>query len=180
VANVLLPNGASKRVSSLVTECHIFMHTLEVPKLSLQVEQQRNLSLYGKAIAIQQHGDIIAANASAKGAGVRKHCPPDEARKLLHAVGGKVVHVHVEDGHRISYRPYREASARFHRLLGSVAAEEDSTLVVEKASIDEAFILQPCAQAHAGARDHVTNVHPSMMLAQVRHADAGASASWYS
>jgi nucleotidyltransferase/DNA polymerase involved in DNA repair len=130
----------------------------------LQVEQQRDPSLYGKAIAIQQHGDIIAANASAKAAGVRKHCPPDEARKLLHAVGGKVVHVHVEDGHRISYRPYRQASVRFHRLLASVVAEADSTLVVEKASIDEAFILQPCAQAQAGALDQITNAHPSIMM----------------
>ena len=41
----------------------------------LQVEQQRDNSLIGKAIAIQQHGDIITANAAAKAAGVRKHCP---------------------------------------------------------------------------------------------------------
>lgn len=51
-------------------------------------------------MALQQHGDIIAANASAKAAGVTKHIAPDEARKLLRAVEGKVAHVHLEDGYR--------------------------------------------------------------------------------
>lgn len=34
----------------------------------------------GMAIAIQQHQDIIAANAAAKAAGVRKHMSPAEVR----------------------------------------------------------------------------------------------------
>lgn len=33
----------------------------------------------GKAVAIQQHQDIIAANAAAKAAGVTKHMNPAEA-----------------------------------------------------------------------------------------------------
>lgn len=56
---------------------------------------------------------------------------------LLKRVGGHVTHVHVEEGYRISYKPYREMSERLMALL------ETFTLaaVVEKASIDEAFVL---------------------------------------
>ena len=58
---------------------------------------------------MQQHQDIIAANAAAKAAGVRKHCAPAEARRLLAPAGGRVVHVHLEPGGRVSYKPYRRA-----------------------------------------------------------------------
>lgn len=60
----------------------------------------RNPELRGVPVALQQHGDIIAANAEAKSAGVTKHIAPETARKLLRAVHGKVVHVHLEDGYR--------------------------------------------------------------------------------
>lgn len=115
------------------------------------MEQLRDPSLGNKPIAIQQHGDIIAANAPAKAAGVRKHIPPDEARRLLKAVHGKVVHVHVADGHRISYSPYRRMSARFHRVLQRFEAANPA-LLVEKASIDEAFIMLSNSHAEAGAQ----------------------------
>jgi len=54
------------------------------------VEQLRDPELAGLPLAIQQHQDIIAANAAAKKAGVRKHCAPDHARQLLapHKVRG--------------------------------------------------------------------------------------------
>lgn len=58
-------------------------------------------------MAVQQHQDIIAANSAAMAAGVRKHCAPAEARRLLAAVGGRVAHVHLEAGGRVSYKPYR-------------------------------------------------------------------------
>ena len=107
------------------------------------MEQQRDPSLRNRAVAIQQHGDIIAMNTAAKAAGVRKHCPPDQARKLLREVGGKVAHVFVEEGYRISYRPYREMSALFHKLLRAMVDVQAWQGVIEKASIDEAFILLP-------------------------------------
>jgi nucleotidyltransferase/DNA polymerase involved in DNA repair len=88
-------------------------------------------------VALQQHADIIAANAAAKAAGVTKHCSPDRARALLKAAGGLVAYVNVEDGGRISYKPYREASAEFFALLERM----DLASVVEKGSIDEAYIL---------------------------------------
>jgi nucleotidyltransferase/DNA polymerase involved in DNA repair len=37
----------------------------------------------GKAVAVQQHQDIIAANAAAKQAGVTKHMAPAEVTCLL-------------------------------------------------------------------------------------------------
>ncbi|PSC72656.1 protease 2 isoform A [Micractinium conductrix] len=101
------------------------------------VEQLRDPSLKGKAVAVQQHQDIIAVNALAKAAGVVKHAPPAEARRLLAPLGGRVVHVFTADGGRVSYQPYREASARLLRLLRALPW----AAVVEKASIDEAFVL---------------------------------------
>lgn len=86
---------------------------------------------------MQQHGDIIAANDAARAAGVKKHCAPDKARALLKSVNGVVAYVNVEDGGRISYKPYREASAQFFAMLRSL----ELASVVEKGSIDEAFIL---------------------------------------
>lgn len=37
--------------------------------------------MQGKPVAIQQHQDIIAANAAAKAAGVTKHMQPSEVRQ---------------------------------------------------------------------------------------------------
>ena len=112
----------------------------------------------GKAVAIQQHQDIIAANYAARAAGVTKHMAPGEARRLLRAVGGQVVHVHLAPGGRVSYQPYREASARMMRLLRTLPW----VAVLEKASIDEAFLLLHPAAGPAG------------MLTTVAAAGAGA------
>jgi nucleotidyltransferase/DNA polymerase involved in DNA repair len=103
----------------------------------VQVEQQRNPSLRGKAIAIQQHQDIIATNYLARQAGVAKHQSSHTARRLLAKVGGLNVHVHCEPGGRVSYRPYQQASNRFFKFLRALPW----VAVVEKASIDEAFLL---------------------------------------
>lgn len=60
-------------------------------------------------MAIQQHQDIIALNASAKAAGLTKHMAPAQARRLLSQVGGCVQHVYLAPGGRVSYKPYRQA-----------------------------------------------------------------------
>jgi hypothetical protein len=54
-------------------------------------------------------------------AGVKKHMWPHEARALLKEVGGQVAHVYCEEGFRVSYRPYREASAALIRCAGAGA-----------------------------------------------------------
>ncbi len=43
-------------------------------------------------------------------------CAP-QARRLLAAVGGRLVHVYCEAGTRPSYRPYRETSAALMRYV---------------------------------------------------------------
>jgi nucleotidyltransferase/DNA polymerase involved in DNA repair len=60
-----------------------------------------------------------------------------QARALLTPVGGRVVHAYCEEGARVSYRPYREASGALMRLLRRFV----NARVVEKASIDEAYVL---------------------------------------
>ncbi|KAL4440655.1 hypothetical protein ABPG77_000364 [Micractinium sp. CCAP 211/92] len=122
-----------------------FVLHVDIDAFFCQAEQLRDPSLQGKPIAVQQHQDIIAANHAAKSAGVVKHMPPAEARRLLAAVGGRVVHVHLAEGGRVSYQPYRELSARLLRLLRA----QPWAAVVEKASIDEAFVL--IKQANPGA-----------------------------
>lgn len=75
-------------------------HVLHCSAIHVQVEQLRHPELQGRPVALQQHSDIIAANAAAKNAGVTKHIAPDEARALLRPVNGRVAHVHLEDGYR--------------------------------------------------------------------------------
>ena len=76
-----------------------------------QVERRRDPRLAGcPALAVQQHQDVIAADAAAKKAGVTKRMTPADARALLRRVGGTLVHVHTTVGQRVSYRPYLAAS----------------------------------------------------------------------
>ena len=62
-------------------------------------------------MAVLQHDRIVALNAAAHAAGVRAQTPPADAQRLLLAVGGALVPVHAQ-GSRVSYAPYRAASAR--------------------------------------------------------------------
>ncbi|PNH03652.1 DNA polymerase IV [Tetrabaena socialis] len=82
----------------------------------------------------------MGTEGAARPAGGRPLVLHADARRLLAAVGGRVVHVYCEDGTRPSYKPYREASAALMRLLRSLLP---AGAVLEKASIDEAYILVP-------------------------------------
>lgn len=54
---------------------------VDIDSFFVQVEQLRHpQQLANKPVAIQQHQEIIAANAAAKDAGVRKHDPPSLVR----------------------------------------------------------------------------------------------------
>jgi nucleotidyltransferase/DNA polymerase involved in DNA repair len=88
-----------------------------------QCEALRQPDLMGRPLAVQQHQDIISVNYAARALGVAKHMLPAQARALLSPAGGVVVHVHLEDDLRTSYRPYREMSAalmRWVRAAGGV------------------------------------------------------------
>ncbi len=60
-----------------------------------------------------------------------------QARAIMQHIGGNVAHVHLEPGARVSYGPYREVSRSFIQMLRRFPA----VAVVEKASIDEAYLL---------------------------------------
>ena len=60
-----------------------------------------------------------------------------QARAIMQRIGGNVTHVHLEPGARVSYRPYRDVSRTFFMMLRRFP----QVSVVEKASIDEAFLL---------------------------------------
>ena len=127
-----------------------------------QVERRRDPRLAGcPALAVQQHRDVIAADAAAKKAGVTKRMTPADARTLLRRVGGTLVHVHTVAGQRVSYRPYLAASSELHGTLASTelasilaGSDRADGVVVEKASIDEAYVQLPTGSdlATDGAR----------------------------
>lgn len=119
---------------------------IDVDTFFCQVEQNLHPSLKGKAFAIQQHQDIIAVNYAARAVGVKKHMGPTEARRLLSKVGGIVHHVHMEAGGRVSYKPYRDVS----KVLISRLRQFAGVGVIEKASIDEAYILFKLGQQMHG------------------------------
>ncbi len=60
-----------------------------------------------------------------------------QARALLARCGGALHHVHCTEDGRVSYRPYRETSQALMRLLRRFV----NAAVVERASIDEAYVL---------------------------------------
>lgn len=130
------------------------------------MEQQKHSHLRNKAVALQQHGDIIAANTAAKAAGVKKHCSPETARALLKRVNGVVAYVHVEEGGRISYKPYREVSTKFFAMLSSL----ELASVVEKGSIDEAFILCSTSGSTAATGAFFLPPPPSPLIHLHQHA----------
>ncbi|GLC39768.1 hypothetical protein PLESTF_000884600 [Pleodorina starrii] len=133
---------------------------VDVDAFFCQVEVLRRAegpSLRGVPLAVQQHQDIIAVDYSARQAGVQKHMAPAEARRLLSTVGGRVVHVYCEDGTRPSYRPYRETSAAFLRLLRGLLPPGG---VMEAASIDEAYIqLGPRPTGRSAGKPKSPNPH---------------------
>ena len=72
---------------------------------------------------------------------MRKHSSPREARAALAKVGGRLVHVCVTAGQRVSYRPYLSASAALHKLLASPEMAEairDAVAAAAAAGVDGA------------------------------------------
>lgn len=129
-----------------------------------QVERLRDPGRFANvnALAVYQHGEVIAVESSAKNLGVKKFHSPEVARKLLQPAGGVLQHVPVTNGQRVTYRLYQEKSKALHKLLmskemndlvlevlrgvngvGNSFTDSEKQIVVEKASIDEAFVQLP-------------------------------------
>jgi hypothetical protein len=83
----------------------------------VQVHEQLDPTLRGRALALRQHDDVIACNARAKRLGVARHMAPREAAARLAKGDGKLVQVPEEgDPPRVSYRIYREVWRVFPRF----------------------------------------------------------------
>ena len=116
-----------------------------------QVERSRDPSLASvPALAVRQHGDVISVDAGARAAGVTRDDSPSAAREKLRAVGGVLAHVHVVEGHRVSYRPYLAASAALVRLLAS----EETAEAVARATRRGSDGTKGTSDAHAAAASH--------------------------
>ncbi len=118
----------------------VILH-LDADCFFVQVHLLHDASLGGgRAVAVQQHDDVIAANYPAKALGVKKHMAPAMAKRLLEAAGGRLVHV-PDEGQppRTSYRLYREASESVEDAL-RVAIEGQSAVFERGHGMDEWFI----------------------------------------
>ena len=123
-----------------------------------QVERSRDPSLASvPALAVRQHGDVISVDAGARAAGVTRDDSPSAAREKLRAVGGVLAHVHVVEGHRVSYRPYLAASAALVRLLAS----EETAEAVARATRRGSDGTKDTIDAHAAASRAKAAVAPA-------------------
>ena len=140
-----------------------------------QVERQLHPDLYAAvpALAVFQHGDVIAADAGAKRLGVRKRDSPAAARRALTAGGGALAHVHVARGQRVSYRPYDRASRAMHRVLGSMEMADTLLRVCGFANRDA-----PAADAETKTKTKTkTNAEETFAASPSRRLDASAAES---
>eukprot|EP01006_Ploeotia_vitrea_P030659 TRINITY_DN63026_c0_g1_i2.p1 TRINITY_DN63026_c0_g1~~TRINITY_DN63026_c0_g1_i2.p1 ORF type:complete len:619 (+),score=60.40 TRINITY_DN63026_c0_g1_i2:40-1896(+) len=122
----------------------IIVH-LDLDCFFVQVEQQKDPSLKGKPVAIQQHQDIICVSYEARALGLKKHTHPDVAMQMIPSL--RLVHVPKEFGSKVTYHDYRRMStAVFQEVCQFVAKEH-----LEKQGLDEAFldltqVVQSCTQ----------------------------------
>jgi hypothetical protein len=128
----------------------------QVTRLSIDPSPQKGQP--PPPLAVQQEGGIIAADHAARALGVTKHCDARVAEQILRPHGGRVVSVYSEPappgagggGRVVSYRPYREMSAAMVRVLKEAAG---AGVVLERASIDEAFLEPPLAADESDDND---------------------------
>ena len=119
-----------------------------------QVEEPRKYPR-GKALAVQQHDDIIAANHHAKALGVRKRTAPAEARSIFSKAGVKpgLVHVPTEPtAGRVTYALYRRHSARLAALWRRLATGTPALSSRRTSSLDEVWIDTGTSDAAAAQR----------------------------
>eukprot|EP00962_Isochrysis_galbana_P055076 scaffold26758_cov107-Isochrysis_galbana.AAC.1 len=108
-------------------------------------------------VALYQYNDVVCCSSGARALGVRKHMTPQQALLLLTPAGGRLLHAYWRDwpGPRTWYGPYQAAS---RELFGALRAAVDATpaagALIERASIDEAYIeITEAAAAAAGEQD---------------------------
>ncbi|CAD6197574.1 unnamed protein product [Caenorhabditis auriculariae] len=106
-----------------------------------QVEQRDQPNLWGKPVIVVQHtrqgvqGGILAVSYEARSFGVKRGMPVVDAKKLCAELS--VCHVPIgEHADKADIQKYRDASAEVFEVLNNY----DATIIVEKASVDEAFL----------------------------------------
>jgi DNA polymerase eta len=109
-----------------------------------------NPLLKGRPVAVHQHEDIISVSYEARALGVKKHMTPAEAVAVSNDAV-VLVPMQTDHGSKVSYRVYREASARV--LEAAKSCSFLTTAVFEKASIDE-FYVDVSALVQSAGHEH--------------------------
>lgn len=106
-----------------------------------QVEQRDNPSLWGQPVIVVQHsrqgveGGILAVSYEARPFGVKRGMTVADAKLKCPQIN--VCHVPIgEYADKADIQKYRDASAEVFRVLNNF----DEAIIVEKASVDEAFL----------------------------------------
>lgn len=106
-----------------------------------QVEQRDNPSLWGQPVIVVQHsrqgieGGILAVSYEARPFGVKRGMTVAEAKLKCPQIS--ICHVPIgEYVDKADIQKYRDASAEVFRVLNNY----DSQIIIEKASVDEAFL----------------------------------------
>lgn len=107
---------------------------IDVDCFFVQCEVLRDPSLRDKAVAVQQHQDIIALSYEARALGIQKHINPAVLRQQHPKV--QLVHVPTTAGGKVTYKDYRSHSRSIIQVLKRQGFE------VERASIDD-FYVEP-------------------------------------
>ena len=117
--------------------------------LAVHAREAGDASLLGSTVptVLWQYNDVICASHAARRRGVRKHLTPEQAKALIQP-DGRLVHAYWREwpGPRIWYGRYNAASRELfdslHAALQAALAglAPASALVVQRASIDEAYI----------------------------------------
>ncbi|CAJ1398512.1 unnamed protein product, partial [Effrenium voratum] len=133
--------AAGKVPAALSAKSRIILH-LDVDCFFLSVHRRYDPSLKAEGLVLWQYNDVICISPEAKAAGVRKHMRPSEAQRLVQPIGGQLVHAFTRrwPGPRVWYGPYQSVSREIFAKLQEILARENVSFVLERISVDEAFL----------------------------------------
>ena len=125
----------------MATRLPVILH-VDADTFFLAVHEREDPSLRNSAVALWQYNDVVCASRKARALGVSKHMRPQQARALIEPAGGRMLHAYWREwpGPRIWYGPYNAAPRELFAALAAALREIAPHAIIERASIDEAFV----------------------------------------
>lgn len=117
------------------------MH-VDADRFFLAVHEREDPTLRDQPAALWQYNHVVCASHDARALGVTKRMGPEAADKLLRPAGGRLLHAYSRQwpGPRVCYARYNAASRELFAALRAAMDEYAPGSVLERASIDEAYV----------------------------------------